>query len=111
MRVVIVMPSGLLPVDEVTSRCGRSISRNVCVSRNSVSRIRAPDGGLLAADPQVDLDLDDAGLLVEDAEPDLLLLGVGVGVEDLLGRRGEQPRHPQLEGVGVVVMSVISVPF
>ena len=55
--------------------------------------VRPPHGGLLAADPQVDLDLDDARLLVEDREPDLLLLGVGVGVEDLLGRRGQLPRQ------------------
>ena len=62
--------------------------------------VRPPDGGLLAADAQVDLDLHDAGLLVEDGEPDLLLLGVGVGVEHLL-RGGGQARHAQLEG-GVV---------
>jgi hypothetical protein len=100
--VVIVWPSGVLPVDVVTSPVRPVDLAEDLDLREQLVAVRAPDRLLLASDAQVHLDLDDAGLFVEDAEPDLLLLGVGVRVEHLLGGGRQLAAHRQADGVGFI---------
>lgn len=96
--VDVVIPLASLPVEAVTSRCGRSITRNTCVSRKQLIAVGSPHGGLFTANPKVDLDLDYAGLLIEDAEGEVDLEIVEAALPEALVER--DPLHGVIQPFG-----------